>query len=323
MDTDTNTDTDTTTTTDKNANVTDGTTRRGDGLSPSSGSGPGHGPGSRPGALEVRPDGGGADGTSVDPHERQPLLTIEGLTRTFGGIVALDEFEATVTAGEITGLIGPNGAGKTTLFNVISGILPPDEGTVRFRGQDLVGRPPHEVTRAGVARTFQTPRPVRSLTVAENLLVARHFGRAEDTASETNGGSVSGPNGGTGAADPTVDRVLELLGLADRRNAVAESLQIVERKYVDLARALAMDPAVILLDEMMAGLNPTETTEMVETIKHVHRTFDVDFLLIEHNLRAIRSAADAVIVIHEGRHLATGSPAAVLDDPDVQEAYVG
>jgi branched-chain amino acid transport system ATP-binding protein len=259
----------------------------------------------------------------MDHDEQQPLLAIEGLTRTFGGIVALNEFEATVTAGEITGLIGPNGAGKTTLFNVISGILPPDEGTVRFRGRDLVGRPPHEVTRAGVARTFQTPRPVRSLTVAENLLVARHFGQADDPASETDGGATPGPTGETGTADPTVDRVLELLGLADRRDAVAESLQIVERKYVDLARALAMDPAVILLDEMMAGLNPTETTEMVETIKHVHRTFDVDFLLIEHNLRAIRSAADAVIVIHEGRHLATGSPADVLDDPDVQEAYVG
>jgi branched-chain amino acid transport system ATP-binding protein len=210
----------------------------------------------------------------------------------------------TVAANEITGLIGPNGAGKTTLFNVVSGILAPDEGTVVFDETDITGWPAHRIARGGITRTFQTPRPVRALTVEKNLRVARFFSGDRDGDRER------------------LESVLELLTLAPKRNVETDQLGIVERKYVDLGRALVMEPDLVMLDEIMAGLNPTETSELIEAIREAHDTFGTDFLLIEHNLRAIRSVSDAVIVIHEGHHLATGSPKEVLERESVQDAYI-
>jgi branched-chain amino acid transport system ATP-binding protein len=231
------------------------------------------------------------------------LLTCDDVTKRFGGITALDGFDVTVPPGRLTGIIGPNGAGKTTFFNVVTGVHAPDEGTIRFEDAAVTGRTPHEVCRSGIARTFQTPQPIRSLTVAENLRVARAFG------------------GGDPEID--VDELLERLGLAGRRNDGAGALQMVEQKYVDLGRALMTDPRLVLLDEILAGLNASEKDEMIATVRTFHREFGVDFLVVEHDLRAIRTISDTVVVMNEGRFMTAGEPAAVLSDERVQEAYVG
>jgi branched-chain amino acid transport system ATP-binding protein len=234
------------------------------------------------------------------------LLRCEDVTKKFGGIVALDGFDATVAADSITGLIGPNGAGKTTLFNVVTGVLTPEEGQVRFDGTDVTGRAPHEICHAGIARTFQTPQPIRSLTVEENLRVAGKFGSGDET-----------------VATERLEELLSLLSLESRRDDGAGTLQMVEQKYVDLGRALLTMPDLVLLDEMLAGLNPTEKAAMIEAIQRVHAELDVDFLVVEHDLRAIRELSERVIVVNEGRFMAGGAPGDVLDDEAVQEAYIG
>lgn len=235
------------------------------------------------------------------------LLTCEDVTKRFGGIVALDGFRAEFRAGEITGVVGPNGAGKTTLFDVITGIHAPESGTVEFRGESVAGRPPHEVCRAGIARTFQSPRPIRNLSVEKNLRVAARFGAGAD------------PD----ATSERRQRVLDALDLTDRRHDDAGDLQMVEQKYVDLARALLTDPELVLLDEILAGLTPGEKDGMIASLRELHADFDVDFLVVEHDLRAIRSLSDAVVAMDDGRFLASGTPEDVLGDERVREAYVG
>jgi branched-chain amino acid transport system ATP-binding protein len=234
------------------------------------------------------------------------LLQCEGLTKHFGGIVALDGVDATVEAGAITGLIGPNGAGKTTLFNLVTGVLTPDAGAVRFRGEDVTGRPPHVICHAGLVRTFQTPRPIWSLSVEENLRVAGEFGSADRAVPEGR-----------------LDHLLDLLDLAERRGDPPDALGLVEQKYLDLARALLTMPALVLVDEILAGLNPTEKAGVIELVRRVHDEFDVDFLVVEHDLRAIRELCETVLVVNEGRLMTRGTPTAVLADEQVQEAYVG
>lgn len=233
------------------------------------------------------------------------LLHCEDVTKRFGGIVALDEFSATVESGAITGLIGPNGAGKTTLFNVITGVLSPEAGRVYFQGDDVTGRPQHERCHAGIARTFQTPRPIQSLTVEENLRVAGQFGSPDE-------------------GDPDVlEQTIEVLDLADRRSSDAGNLQMVERKYVDLGRALLTMPDLVLLDELLAGLNTGEKDGMIDRIRQLHETFDVDFLVVEHDLRAIRELSEEIIVLNEGRFMTAGAPGEILSDEQVKEAYIG
>lgn len=231
------------------------------------------------------------------------LLTCEDVTKRFGGIVALDGFDLTIPPGELTGLVGPNGAGKTTVFDVVTGVYAPDEGRIIFDGADVTGRRPHEVCRRGIARTFQTPQPIRSLTVGENLEVARAFGGGEPTIG--------------------VDTLLEAFDLGDRREDGAGELQMVEQKYVDLGRALMTGPRLVLLDEILAGLNPSGKDEMIATIRRFHREHDVDFLVVEHDLRAIRAVSDTVVVMNEGRFVTSGGPETVLSDDRVREAYVG
>ncbi|WP_254533104.1 ABC transporter ATP-binding protein [Natrinema gelatinilyticum] len=235
-----------------------------------------------------------------------PLLRCKDITKRFGGIVALDGFGMTVQADAITGLIGPNGAGKTTLFNVVSGVLSPDSGSVIFDGDDLMGRATHELCHAGIARTFQTPHPIKSLTVEENLRVAEAFGSLE-----------------TDGTDSRLERTLDVLDLTEKRSTVAENLQMTERKHVDLGRALLTDPDLVLLDELLAGLNPTDKATLIEHIQQLHREFDVDFLVVEHDLSAIREMCDDVVVMNEGTFMTAGSPSDVLNDERVQEAYIG
>ena len=229
------------------------------------------------------------------------LLECDGITKKFGGITALDGVDIEIESGQLTGIIGPNGAGKTTLFNIVSGMLAPDDGAVHFRGENVTSWKPHRITRAGLARTFQTPQPIRSLTVAENLKAASHFG----------GGGADRPG-----------KLFELLPIGDKRDVPAEQLQLVEQKYVDLARALAMEPSVVLVDEVMAGLNPTETDRMLDIMRQTHDELGTDFVFIEHDLRAIRAISDQLIVIHNGTDIAAGRPDAVLELDEVQEAYV-
>jgi branched-chain amino acid transport system ATP-binding protein len=234
-----------------------------------------------------------------------PLLRCEDVTKRFGGIVALDGFEASVDAGAITGLIGPNGAGKTTLFDVITGVLVPEDGAVVFDGEAITGRRPHEICQEGIGRSFQTPQPIRSLTVEENLRVAAAFGS---------------PGDHQGAR---IERGHDVRGLEDRRHTAAGNLQMVEQKYVDLGRALMTRPKLVLLDETLAGLNPTEKESMITVIRRIHEEFDADFLVVEHDLGAIRDVSDTILVIDEGRFMMGGTPEDVLNDERVQEAYIG
>lgn len=235
------------------------------------------------------------------------ILKLEKVTKTFGGISALSEFSATVSKSEITGLIGPNGAGKTTLFNVITGILDPDSGTVRFRGDDVTRQSAHQICRKGIARTFQTPKPIRPLTVEENLRVAYRFGGAAAAVDE----------------EERYQRTLDFFNLQEIQDVQTKNLQLIEQKQVDMARALMSDPSLLLLDEIMAGLNPTEKIDMCETIEQINDEFDIAVLLIEHDLKRIRSISDTIIAMNDGSHLLTGSPTEVLENDGLQEAYIG
>jgi len=235
------------------------------------------------------------------------VLRIEDVTKRFGGIVALDEFSARVADGEITGIIGPNGAGKTTLFNVITGVLAPEGGSIYFRDDDITALAPHEICHAGISRTFQTPKPIRALTVEGNLRVARAYGAG----------------GSAGTDGPAMDEILELFSLGERRGASPEDLPLVQQKFVDVARALATGPGLILLDEIMAGLNPTEKATVIGRIEEIHDEFGVVFLVIEHDLDAIRSISDTVIAMNEGRELVVGTPDSVMKNETVREAYIG
>lgn len=235
------------------------------------------------------------------------LLECRQLTKYFGGLVALDDFDLVVESGEITGLIGPNGAGKTTCFNVITGVLRPDRGEVVFRGTPITEKKTHQICHAGIARTFQTPQPLRNLTVEKNLQVAEHYGRDDE------------------AGDPPFDieDILGFFDLADRRNSDPMSLQLMERKYLDLARAIVTDPDLILADEIMAGLNPTEKERMNDLVRRIHDEWGIDFLVIEHDLRVIRSISHRIVVINEGQHLMSGPADEVLENEAVKEAYIG
>ncbi|WP_436936541.1 ABC transporter ATP-binding protein [Halovenus marina] len=226
------------------------------------------------------------------------------MTKTFGGITALWKLSIKVQKEEITGLIGPNGAGKTTLFNVITG-MPPDEGQVMFGETDITGRSGHEICHHGIGRTFQTPQPFQQLTVERNLQLAQRFGTKEDSPTYS------------------IDNILETFDLDERRDSNPDTLQLMERKYLDIARALMTEPDLLLLDEIMAGLNASDKNEMIDVIHDLHDRYSIDFFIVEHDLRVMRKVSDRLIAINQGELLASGSPETVLDTGSVKEAYVG
>lgn len=235
------------------------------------------------------------------------LLQVLGVSKLFGGLQALQKVTFDLPEGQILGLIGPNGAGKTTLFNVINGVYTPEEGKVLFLGQDVTGRKPYDLAKMGMARTHQIVRPLAELSVRENVMV----------------GACYGPKGfNLDAAAKVADEVLEFVGLAERAEQLAGSLNVAQKKRLELARALAARPKLLLLDEVLAGLNPSEIGEMVETIKRI-RNQGVTILMIEHVMKAIMSVSDRIIVLDFGQLIAEGTPDEIANNERVQQAYLG
>jgi len=233
------------------------------------------------------------------------LLSIAGVSKRFRGLVAVDRVSCEVMPGEIFAVIGPNGAGKTTLFSTIAGALKPDEGEIRFNGARIDGLRPDEICRRGVARTFQIVRPFPALTVEGNIMVGALL-RTADTARATE----------------AVQDVMRRLDLFDKRGRIAKSLTLPDRKRLEVARALATAPQLLLLDEVMAGLRPTETDRMVAILRELNGQ-GLTILLIEHVMRAVMALADRVLVLHHGAAIALGKPADVVREPAVVESYLG
>jgi branched-chain amino acid transport system ATP-binding protein len=234
------------------------------------------------------------------------LLSAANLSKRFRGLVAVDQVTFEVAAGEIFAVIGPNGAGKTTLFAMLAGALAPDDGTVTFAGARIDGLTPDAVCRRGIGRTFQIVRPFPGLSVEDNVLVGALLRRTD-----------------TRSARAHARAVLAALGLSDKRAALASSLTLPDRKRLEVARALATDPKLLLLDEVMAGLRPTENDRMVSILKQLNRDTGITILLIEHVMRAVMALAGRVLVLHHGAAIAQGTPEAVVRDPAVIASYLG
>ncbi len=235
------------------------------------------------------------------------ILEVQGVSKRFGGLQALSNVSFTLPEGRILGLIGPNGAGKTTLFNVINGVYKPDVGTVIFRGEDITGKPPYEVAQRGLARTYQVVRPLQELTVRENVMVGACFGREKHYKTP---------------AAHIADEVMTFVGLAKKADQLAGSLNVAEKKRLEMARALAARPYLLLLDEVLAGLNPSEIAAMIETVRQI-RDQGITIFMIEHVMQALMTLSDDVIVLDYGELIAAGTPEEVVENPKVVEAYLG
>lgn len=235
------------------------------------------------------------------------LLRVQGLRKAFGGLVAVNGLAFHVERGEIVGLLGPNGSGKTTAMNLVSGLLPADGGSVKLEGEELLGRPAHRIARLGVARTFQLVRVLGTMSCRENVEAGLAFRR----------------DGLFGrAAHSEADRLLDRVGLAARGDLPARELTYIDQKRLELARALALAPRLLLLDEWLAGLNPTELQTGIALIREL-RDAGLGVLLVEHVMDAVRSLCDRCVVMNAGLRIAEGPTAGVLADPQVVQAYLG
>jgi len=235
----------------------------------------------------------------------EALLSIENISKRFGGLLAVNKASFSVESERITALIGPNGAGKTTLFSIVSGFLLPDEGRILYDGTDISGQPPHKLAHRGIARTFQIVRPFAGLTVRENIAVGSHISRPSRTDALAAAGEVA-----------------HSIGLGSQLERPAATLTVAGRKRLELARALAIAPRLLLLDEVLAGLNPSEIRDIVPVIRGI-ASLGVTILMIEHVMQAVMSLAEHVFVLAEGRIIAQGSPKGVAADQRVIEAYLG
>ena len=234
-----------------------------------------------------------------------PFLEVREIGKSFGGLQAVKHLSFTVEPGEILGIIGPNGAGKTTAFNMIAGFFPPDTGEVRFRGEKIAGLRPWDISRRRIARTFQLSKPFGDLTVLENVMVGafqRHANRPD--------------------AQRKAEEVLALVGMTDRAGTEAHNLTVVDRKRLELARCLATEPELLLLDEVVAGATPAEAGGMMELIRRI-RDMGITILMVEHVMRVIMGLSHRVLVLHHGETIALGEPTTVSRDPVVLKAYLG
>ncbi len=234
------------------------------------------------------------------------LLTVEKLSKSFRGLKAVSNASFTIPEGSINALIGPNGAGKTTIFNMVAGVFPPDSGSIVYQGKPIHGLRPDQVCAAGIGRTFQIVKPFAGLSVLDNVVVGALL-RSKDVS----------------AAKSYAAEIMERLGLGAKRDMPASSLTLPDRKRLEVARALATRPQLLLLDEMMAGLRPTECDQMVEVFRGLNRSDGLTILLIEHVMRAVMALAQHIGVLHHGEVIARGTPAEIVRDPAVLECYLG
>jgi branched-chain amino acid transport system ATP-binding protein len=239
----------------------------------------------------------------------ESLLEVTGVTKNFGGLAALKDVTFAIPRERIIALIGPNGAGKTTLFNVISGVYVPNSGSVRIKGQDITGKPPHVICKIGIARTFQIVRPFLQMTTLENAMVGAMFGNKKEMSFKE--------------ASEKAQECLEFVNMADKREIVTANLTLPDRKKVELAKALASNPRIVLLDEVISGLNPTEIVSSMALIRRIRDDLKITVFWVEHIMEAVIRLADYIVVLHYGEKIAEDTPQRIVNNQKVIDAYLG